>query len=87
MNDCDKLMREVAEQARALGIPISGNIKPQVLLNRRAVNRFGCCRRQGGAYVIELSTRIVEGPEKSCRETLAHELLHTCPGCHNHGAR
>ena len=87
MNDCDKLMGEVAEQARALGIPISENIRPQVLLNRRAVNRFGCCRRQGGEYLIEVSTRIAEGPEKSCRETLAHELLHTCPGCQNHGKR
>ena len=85
MHDCDQLMREVAEQARALGIPISANISPQVRLNRRAVNRFGCCRRQGGEYIIELSTRIANGPEKSCRETLAHELLHTCPGCHNHG--
>ena len=24
-------------------------------------------------------------PEKSCCQTLAHELIHTCPGCQNHG--
>ncbi len=85
MNDCDGLMREVADQARRLDIPISKQIEPHVKINRRAVNRLGCCRRQGGGYVIELAARVAEGEEESCRETLAHELLHTCPGCQNHG--
>lgn len=85
MNDCDGLMREVAKQARKLGIPISGQIEPHVRINRRAVNRLGCCRRQGNGYVIELAARVAESAEESCRETLAHELLHTCPGCQNHG--
>lgn len=86
MNDCDRLMRETAEQARKLGIPLAGRIEPHVRINRRAVNRLGCCRRQGGGYVIELAARVAEGTEESCRETLAHELLHTCTGCQNHGA-
>lgn len=85
MNDCDGLMREVTEQARKLGIPISKQIEPHVKINRRALNRLGCCRRQGGGYVIELAARVAEGGGESCRETLAHELLHTCPGCQNHG--
>lgn len=87
MNDCDRLMAETAEQARKLGIPISEQIEPHVRINRRAVNRLGCCRRQGGGYIIELAARVAEGTEESCRETLAHELLHTCLGCQNHGAR
>lgn len=87
MNDCDRLMRETVEQTRKLGIPISGQIEPHVRINRRAVNRLGCCRRQGGGYVIELAARVAEGTEESCRETLAHELLHTCTGCQNHGAQ
>lgn len=86
MNDCDRLMREMAEQARKLGIPVSKQIEPHVKINRRAVNRLGCCRRQGGGYVIELAARVAEGAEEVCRETLAHELLHTCTGCQNHGA-
>lgn len=85
MNDCDGLLREATEQARKLGIPISKQIEPQVKINRRAVNRLGCCRRQGNGYVIELAARVAESAEESCRETLAHELLHTCPGCQNHG--
>lgn len=87
MNDCDGLMREVAEQAKKAGIPISNRIAPRVTINPRAVNRLGCCRRKGEDYVIELSARVAGGSEESCRETLAHELLHTCWGCQNHGAR
>lgn len=87
MNDCDGLLQEVAKQAEEVGIPISKRIEPHVTINRRAVNRLGCCKRKGEGYLIELSARVAEGPKESCRETLAHELLHTCYGCRNHGKR
>ena len=86
MNDFDALLRVVADQARAIGIPIAANIDSHVTVNRRAATRFGCCRYQG-SFVIELSHRLLDAPEESCRLTLAHELLHTCPGCRNHGAK
>lgn len=87
MNDCDGLLKKVIEQARALRIPVSGNIDPHVRVNSRAVARFGCCRYEGGRQAIEIALRIAEGPEESCRETLAHEVLHTCWGCRDHGKR
>ena len=87
MNDFDALLSAVAEQARALGIPVSDRVDPHVRVNRRAVTRFGCCIRREGGYLIELTERLLEAPEGACRQTLAHELLHTCPGCRDHGAR
>lgn len=87
MNDCDALLRRVMEQARALGIPFSTKIKPGVGINTRAATRFGCCKFWKGTYYIEVSRTVAEGPEKSCCEVLAHELLHTCQGCRNHGER
>lgn len=87
MNDCDALLGEVMAQAKALGIPISREIEPRVRINRRAASRFGCCRYQGGKYTIEVAGRVAEGPAESCREILAHEVLHTCYGCRNHGKR
>lgn len=87
MNDCDRLLREVLGQAAALGIPVSGRIEPHVRVNRRAVSRFGCCRYGKGRYIIEVAGRVAEGPEESCRAVLAHEILHTCWGCRNHGKR
>ena len=87
MNEFDALLARAVEQARALGIPVSARISPRVAVNRRAVTRFGCCIRRGGEYVIELSERLLEAEERACMQTLAHEVLHTCPGCRDHGRR
>ena len=87
MNNLDALLEQVRGEALALGIPLARQIDPHVHINRRAVTRFGCCIRQGEGYVIELSERMCAAPEQACRQTLAHELLHTCPGCGSHGPR
>ena len=87
MNDFDALLARVAGQARALGLPVSRRIDPHVAVNRRAVTRFGCCIQRGKGYTIELSERLLTAPEGACLQILAHEVLHTCPGCRNHGAR
>lgn len=86
MNDFDALLAQVLEQARALAIPVSPAIVPHVEVNRRAVSRFGCCIRRGRQYTIQLSACLLQAEERACRQTLAHEVLHTCPGCQNHGA-
>ena len=83
----DALLSRVVAQARAVGIPVSGRIDPRVALNRRATGRFGCCRVREGVHVIELSAPLLAAGEGAVRGTLAHEVLHTCPGCKNHGPR
>lgn len=87
MNDCDGLLKEVIAQALALGLPVSESVDPHVEINNRAVARFGCCKWVRGRQIIEVAGRVARGPEKSCREILAHEVLHTCRGCRNHGKR
>ncbi len=87
MNDLDGLLRQVIAEARSLRIPAAKNIDPHVQVNRRAATRFGLCQRKNRRWVIELSERMLAAPELSCRQTLAHEVLHTCPGCMNHQAR
>lgn len=81
----DELLRQVIQEARQLHIPISHQIQPHVVLNSRAKMRFGRCIKQGSIYVIELSTELTE--IWAMKQTLAHEILHTCFGCHNHGNR
>lgn len=83
----DKLLAEVLALARAAGIPVSGRIDPRVAVNRRARTRFGCCRGSRSGYTIELSAHTLRGGEEAVRRVLAHEVLHTCPGCADHGAR
>ena len=85
MNDFDALLAQVIAEARELHIPVSGRIEAHVAVNRRAVTRFGCCRRTAGGYRIELAEGLLRAAEPACRQTLAHEILHTCPGCRDHG--
>lgn len=84
MTHIDELLQLVVAQAKALGIPVSKNIHRQVTINGRAKSRFGCCKKYGSGYILEVSEGIAKGPEKSLLQTLAHEVLHTCPGCQNH---
>ena len=84
-NDFDRLMLLVMKQAKAAKLPISANIDPHVRINTRAKKRFGQCTCRSGQYTIELSAILLNAPERSCCQTLAHELIHTCPGCGNHG--
>lgn len=51
-----------------------------------AQRRLGCCIRKEGAFTIQVSARLLGQPEL-LRNTLLHELLHTCYGCQNHGKR
>lgn len=85
--DVDQLLVRVIKQARAIGVPVSRRIEPSVRLNSRATGRFGCCIRKNGAYTIELSARLLDASERAACQTLAHEVLHTCWGCSNHGER
>ncbi|MBK5245680.1 MAG: sprT domain-containing protein [Peptostreptococcaceae bacterium] len=77
-------MKEVISQAAAAGIPVSKNIQENVVINNRAKTRFGCCKKYKNGYIIEVSGAIANGPETSLLLILAHEILHTCPGCQNH---
>ena len=84
----DALLALAISQARAVKIPVSREIEPQVRVNRRARTRFGCCLRREGRYAIELSAQLAEqGSEEAILQVLVHEVLHTCYGCSNHGKR
>lgn len=81
----DQLLAQVIAQARALCIPVSPRIDPNVVINTRARTRFGCCRIRLGRHTIEVSSSLLDASETAVCQVLAHEILHTCPGCANHG--
>ncbi len=84
--ELDALLAEMEQALRDLGLPLSRKICPCVQVNTRARRRLGCSICRDGAYYIEVSASLLDRPEL-LRQTLAHELLHTCPGCRNHGER
>lgn len=80
----DKLLKEVLTEAETLHIPHSERINRHVIINERAKSRFGCCRRIGAEYVIEIAATVLLCEDKVIKQILAHEILHTCDGCYNH---
>ena len=66
--DYNALMKEIYEEVRALGIPVSGNIEPEVQINTRAKKRYGRCMRLDGEkyeYRIEVSAYL-EDKDENC---------------------
>lgn len=86
----NRMLAECIELMRELGVPISASICPEVTLNGSR-RYFGWCCPKGSKkkysdydYYIEISGYTLNNTEKSLRNTLIHELIHTVPGglCH-----
>jgi len=75
-----------------IGIPISRDICPEIRFSK-ATSWYGLCERNkihdGRMYNFRIciSGYHLHNDERSIRNTLIHELLHTCPGCQNHGLK
>ena len=86
----NKMLAECIEFMRELGVPISESICPEVTLTGSRCNYGRCCRKgslkkyNDYDFYIEISGHTLENTEKSLRNTLIHELLHTVPEglCH-----
>ena len=76
----------------AIGIPVSGDICPAIRFST-ATSWYGQCQQnriyQGKRYRFQISISVhhLQSSEQAIRNTLIHELLHTCPGCLNHGPK
>lgn len=81
------LLARVIGQAKDAGIPVSPYIDPEVRVNRRARSRFGCCVQKNGRYYIEVAEQLLGAAEEAVCQVLAHEVLHSCRGCANHGLK
>lgn len=88
LNGC---LKDVIQEAVAAGIPIQA-IEPEVVINTRAKSFWGRCTAvisrsaASTVYRIEVTTRLIGTDESSIKNTLMHEVIHTCKGCMNHSA-
>lgn len=81
----NQMLAECTALLKELNVPVSNSVCPTVKLigTRRTLGR--CCKRGGNKsqseyeYYIEISRYTLNNPEKSIRNTLIHELLHTVP--------
>ena len=86
----NRMLAECIELMRELGVPISDSICPEVKLVGTH-SYYGRCNSKGSLkrytefdYYIEISGHTLQNTEKSLRNTLIHELIHTVPDglCH-----
>lgn len=78
---CQKLLDKI-------GVPYGEVTK--IKINSKARSRWGQCRRLSPEkFEIEISSRLLEEgvSQKTLWNTMLHELLHTAPGCMNHGSK
>lgn len=85
--DIDNILKEVIKEAQDIKIPVPDNISTQVYVNPRPKRRFGCCSTKGGKFCIEISEFLLEADVQKIKGVIAHEVLHTCRGCRDHGMR
>lgn len=84
----EEVFRECIDEMNAIEIPF-GKIT-EVTVNYRAKSRWGLCVRTVGVYGYEYSINIraelchPDASEKGLKETIVHEILHTCPDCFCH---
>ena len=69
-----------------LSIPYGNVVKFKQ--NSRA-KRWGLCKRVAGGFEIQINSCFLDerNDEKGLMNTILHELIHTCDGCFNHGAK
>ena len=88
MKDLMKLYNECVEELRRINMDISSRIT-KVSVNGRLSRSLGRCRfnPRTGSYTIEVNPcMLADSVEvKTTKNTIIHELIHTCPGCMNHG--
>ncbi|SFB99517.1 SprT-like domain-containing protein [Butyrivibrio sp. YAB3001] len=86
MKDFKRLQQECMKEVKDAGI-VPGTIG-NWMINTRAKKRWGYCRKEiDGTYEIQIAQQLLFDDrisDKACKETIIHEILHTCPGCMNH---
>ena len=85
MRDLNKVAKECMKELDAIGIKY-GAIT-EFVVNTRAKKRWGQCRRVPGGFSINISIRLLDEsvPIDGLKNTIIHELLHSCKNCQNHG--
>lgn len=87
MKNLQLIAEQCLKELDFIGIKYGNIVSFEV--NSRAKKRWGQCKYTTltDTYRIQVSNRLLEDyvPEKSVKQVIIHEILHTCKGCLNHG--
>lgn len=87
MHNLYKYAMECMSELGAIGIPYRTSFFE---VNHRAVYRWGLCRSNGdGTFTIQISSVLLDDNNsiEGLKNTIIHELIHTCVDCMNHGKK
>ena len=91
-SDLDNIFKKVynkfVEHSDVLEFPTESVSDVPQLFKRKSAKSLGRCIRMGGSYTIELNPIMLQFNDDGINvieDVVAHELLHTLPGCYNHG--
>lgn len=86
MKNLKELYNQCIQELTDIGIEY-GNVS-EIVVNKRAKRRWGLCKKlPNKSFRIEISCQLLQDSvsDDACKNTIIHELLHTCEGCQNHG--
>lgn len=88
MRDLNKVAKQCMEELASINIGDGFENVLEIKVNTRAKKRWGQCRRVRGFYYININADLLDESTdlSGLKSTIIHELLHTLPGCLNHGA-
>lgn len=86
MRNYEEIMKECMRELDNIGIQYSPNITG-ISINNRLSRALGRCAKRNGNFRIELAGKVAKDDVdlKFIKDVLMHELVHTIPGCFNHG--
>lgn len=85
MKDLLKLADQCRNDLLSVGIPC-GNVRSWSV-NSRAKARWGVCKRiTRNTFELQIAESLLQDhvTDQAAKDTIAHELLHTVPGCLSH---
>lgn len=84
MRDVNVIAIECMRELENIGIKCGNVIK--IDINTRSKKRWGQCRKIGNNYIIEVNQILLREDTDidGLKNTIIHELLHTCKGCMKH---
>ena len=87
MRDINAVAKECMKMLDDIGIKYGNVVEFRV--NTKAVRRWGQCKAVRGGYSININATLLDEKNdiNGLKNTILHELLHTCNGCMNHGSK
>ncbi len=85
MIDLNKMLNDIISDALNANIPISKYLVKEIYIDSSLINRFAECRIYWNKCEIYLFDKTLKAKPEYLKSIIAHELLHTCFLCADHG--